>query len=183
MTAKRGLAPSDETSARRLILDFYRREHRALRQYLSQRLGSEDEAEDVAQQVYERLLGEPAPERIRNPKAFIYRAARNLAIDALRRRRLRGDDEIEADFDANDLPADDGGPEELAECVLTVERLLAVIAELPPKCRSAFLYYKFEERDYPEIARRLAVSESMVRKYVLRALVYCRARLEQTAES
>lgn len=159
-------------------MEFYRQQHRALISFLQSKLGSEQEAHDVAQQTYERLLNNSKTEAVNNPRAFVFRVARNLAIDHLRQRKVRGDDEV-GDFDGSELVSPAISPDERVDYELTVAMVRIFISELPPKCRSAFLYYKFEERDYAEIAGLLGVSESMVRKYVLRAMAYCRQRLEQ----
>ena len=161
-----------------LVVEFYRQQHQALINFLQSKLGSTQEAYDVAQETYERLLNNDKTALINNPKAFVFRMASNLAIDRIRQRKIRGDDEV-GDFDAADLVSPILPPDEQIEIELTVAMVRMFIAELPPKCRSAFLYYKFEERDYSEIAGMLGVSESMIRKYVIRAVVYCRERLDQ----
>lgn len=163
---------------RNLVVEFYNQQHQALLSFLQSRLGSVQEAHDVAQQTYERLLSHNNAARINNPKAFVFRIARNLAIDHIRQRKTRGDDEV-GEFDTNELAGSGPSPEERADYELTVAMVRIFISELPPKCRSAFLYYKFEERDYAEIAEILGVTESMIRKYVLRAITYCRERLDQ----
>jgi RNA polymerase sigma-70 factor (ECF subfamily) len=160
-----------------LVAELYRQQHQALINFLKRKLGSVQEAHDVAQQAYERLL-QNTTTGIDNPRAFIFKVANNIAIDYLRQRKLRGDDEA-GDFVSEDLVSPSLSPDARADYELTVAMVRLFISELPPKCRSAFLYYKFEERDYKEIAGLLGVTESMVRKYVIRAMSYCRQRLDQ----
>jgi RNA polymerase sigma-70 factor (ECF subfamily) len=164
-----------------LVVEFYQQQHKALVNFLQSKLGSTQEALDVAQQTYERLLNNDKTQGINNPRAFVYRVANNLAIDHLRQRKVRGDDEV-GDFDGNELISPTLSPEEQVDNELMVAMVRLFITELPPKCRSAFLHYKFEEREYADIAAKLGVSESMVRKYVLRAVAYCRQRLDQCME-
>jgi RNA polymerase sigma-70 factor (ECF subfamily) len=161
-----------------LVAEFYRQQHQALIGFLQRKLGSLQEAHDVAQQTYERLLNKNLATEINNPRAFVFKVANNIAIDHLRQRKMRGDDEV-SDFSGDELTSETASPESLADYELTVAMLRLFISELPPKCRSAFLYYKFEERDYKEIAQILNITESMVRKYVIRAMGYCRERLDQ----
>jgi RNA polymerase sigma-70 factor (ECF subfamily) len=161
-----------------LVVQFYQQQHQALINYLQSKLGSPQEANDVAQETYERLLNNEQTAVINNPKAFVFRIASNLAIDRIRQRKMRGDDEV-GDFDENELISPMLSPDEQIDNELMVAMVRMFISELPAKCRSAFLYYKFEERDYTEIAEMLGVSESMIRKYVLRAVAYCRERLDQ----
>ena len=44
---------------------------------------------DVAQEAYVCMLCLEHPEEIRHPRAFLYRTASNLAVDSLRRERVR----------------------------------------------------------------------------------------------
>ncbi len=161
-----------------LVTEFYRQQHQALIKFLHRKLGSLQEAYDVAQQTYERLLNNDKARQINNPRAFVFRVANNIAIDHIRRRKVRGESDP-VEYDINE-PVDSGlSPDDRVDYELTIAMVRMFITELPPKCRSAFLYYKFEEREYKEIAQLLGLSESMVRKYVLRAIAYCRRRLDQ----
>jgi RNA polymerase sigma-70 factor (ECF subfamily) len=57
-------------------------------------------------------------------------------------------------------------------------RLQRIIAAMPPKCREAFVLNQFYGEDFAVVARELSISESMVRKYIARALAACRAQLD-----
>lgn len=127
------------------------------------------------------MLNNGKTETINNPRAFVFRVANNLAIDYLRQRKVRGDDEV-GEFDSGELISPSLSPDEQVDNELMIALAREFITELPPKCRSAFLHYKFEEREYSDIAEVLGLSESMVRKYVLRAMAYCRERLDQCLE-
>ena len=88
-----------------LVVEFYQQQHQALISFLKSRLGSMQEACDVAQETYERLLSNDKTPVINNPRAFVFRVANNLAIDRIRQRKIRGDDEV-GDFDGSDLVQD-----------------------------------------------------------------------------
>ena len=61
---------------------------------------SVDVAEDVTQDVFVKLFTSPPDSSVRSPRAWIFRMARNLAIDALRKRKHTDiDDESLADSD------------------------------------------------------------------------------------
>jgi len=103
-------------------------------------------------------------------------SARNLATDILRGRTVRHEGssgEIERIEDTT--PSAERGL--LAQ--QDIDLILKILSELPEKCRQAFILYKFDELGYPEIARSMGVSESMIRKHVLRAVAYCAMRLDQ----
>lgn len=168
-------------TSKSLVVEFYQQQHQALIYFLQSKLGSVQEAHDVAQETYERLLSNDKTQAINNPRAFVFRVANNLATDYMRQRKVRGYEEV-GDFDGNEIISPNPSPDEQLENELMVGLAIRFIAELPPKCRLAFLHYKFEEREYADIADVLGVSESMVRKYVLRAMTYCRERLDQCGE-
>ena len=71
--------------------------------------------------------------------------------------------------------------EEPEVLTLSRERLHLVrsyLEELPERMRCAFLLFRVEEMSQEDIARRLNVTERMVRNYITRALLHCRLRLD-----
>jgi RNA polymerase sigma-70 factor (ECF subfamily) len=53
----------------------------------------------------------------------------------------------------------------------------AVLLELPPKCRQAFLLVRLEELSHREAAAEMGISQTMVRKYLARAVLHIQARV------
>jgi RNA polymerase sigma-70 factor (ECF subfamily) len=60
-----------------------------------------------------------------------------------------------------------------------MERLMRLVSALPENCRRAFVLNRLHGMSFPEIARELKVSERSARAYLVRALLYCRARLDE----
>ena len=58
----------------------------------------------------------------------------------------------------------------LSEQLAQAGQVLAAIKGLPPRTREAFIFHRFEEMTYPEIARRLGVSISAVKQLIARAI-------------
>ncbi len=56
---------------------------------------SREIAEDITQEVFVRLYVSPPPPSIENPRAWIFRMARNLAIDAWRKKQSADIEDIE----------------------------------------------------------------------------------------
>jgi RNA polymerase sigma-70 factor (ECF subfamily) len=152
----------------RLYLDH----NAALLRFLASRLGSHQEAKEIAQEAYVRLLSLHTPGAISYLRAFLYKTASNLALDRLRNRGRHGRlDEAYAASEALNFPAP---PEEQTATAQEIERLRHALAELPPKCRKAFLLHKFHNLTMVEVARELQVTDRMVRLYMTRALLHCR---------
>lgn len=61
-------------------------------------VGSRAEAEDIMQDLFLRLYRSSPPEKIRNPRAYVFMTARNMAIDSVRKPECAGlDDELPCD--------------------------------------------------------------------------------------
>jgi DNA-directed RNA polymerase specialized sigma24 family protein len=49
---------------------------------------------------------------------------------------------------------------------------------MPAKCRAAFVMSQINGLDAATIASHLGITDSMVRKYVVRALLHCREQMD-----
>lgn len=164
--------PAEAAELRRRLAELFREHHDRLVRFLTLRLNSRAEAQEAAQEAYVRLLQRPALRLDDNFRALLYVTARNLAIDRLRERGRRNVRDTWSDEDVRTPERILAGKQQLGQIEL-------LIAELPPKCQYAFIRYKFYGAEYAEIATELGLTESMVRKYVLRALAHCASRLDR----
>lgn len=158
-----------------LVERLFREHNEALIRFLLTRLRSYQEAREVAQEAYVRLLSLHEPGAVSYLRAFLYKTAANLATD-----RLRREDVHER---ATELPlfrefADMLSPERHVAGAQEIQRLERLLDELPPKCRRAFVLSRFYGMDFPSVAREMGLKERMVRTYVVRALLYCRTRFD-----
>ena len=174
-------APFESTPA--AVAQLFREHNRALVGYLTARLGSLQEAKEVAQEAYVRLLqlqerGTPGLLR-----AYLFKTAANLAIDRLRHRRVRRRAEEQPEL-FEDLTAARNESDDPARQLLAREqadRILGLLQELPIKCQQVINLHRLEGVPQHEVAARLGFSERMVRRYVTYAMVYCHLRLEGMA--
>jgi RNA polymerase sigma factor (sigma-70 family) len=165
---------SPERSA--VIERLFREHNEALIRFLRPRLRSKAEAREVAQEAYVRLLSLDKPGAVSYLRAFLFKTAANLAVDRLRHEQALAR--------AADAPLfhefiDSRTPERQLAASQAIQRLERLIAALPAKCREAFLLNRVEGQDFAAIARRMNLSERMVRTYVVRALLHCRTRLDE----
>ena len=159
-----------------LIERLFREHNEALVRFLLARLRSRQAALEVAQEAYVRLLSLDQPGAVSYLRSFLFKTAANLAVDRLRR------DDVHAR--ATETPlfrefTDDRTPERAAAGAQEIQRLVELLSDLPPKCREAFILNRFHGLDFPAIAAEMKLSERMVRIYVVRALLFCRAQLER----
>ncbi len=160
------------------IAHLFQEHNRALIGYLRARLRSEQEAKEVAQEAYVRLLQLQKPGTPGLFRAYLFKTATNIAIDRLRHRRVQQRAEQAELFEAlsESSSADDPAAQLLAR--ERTQQLLRCLEELPARCRPVFQMHRLEGLDQCAVAERAGVSERMVRRYVSYALVYCRLRLD-----
>jgi RNA polymerase sigma factor (sigma-70 family) len=148
-----------------------------LERVLTQRLGCRQTAQDVAQDLYFKIyrIAEKFPTHD-DARRYLLRMAINAAID---HHRIEG---RRAELLAGIAELFDD-PRDVIEDAVVAKDLMNVVedalCELPAKCRDVLYMSRIEGMTHAEIARKLRVSQSLVEKYAVRALVHCRARLLQ----
>ena len=167
--------PGTQTRASALS-SLFREHNRTLVRFINARLRNEQEANEIAQEAYVRMLQlDRCPGTASFMRHYLFRVAENLAVDRIRQRYARSRLDRLTSFD-------DLFQEALAErTVLAGEELAllrAAVAELPEKYGEAFRLVKLEDQSFPQAAHTMQLSERMVRKYITRALIYIRLRRE-----
>jgi RNA polymerase sigma factor (sigma-70 family) len=167
--------PAGSSHAQR-ISRLFSEHNDSLIQFLATRLRSVQEAKEVAQEAYVRLLSLEDSGAVSFLRAFLFKTAANLAVDRIRsRNRQRQALDAGLGDEAREAPPT---PDREAATAQEVEIVRRLIGELPPKCRRAFLLHRVHGAEFSEIAKEMGLSERMVRHYVLRAVLYCRAGLD-----
>lgn len=154
---------------------LFREHNQSLVRFLANRLSSNAEAKEVAQEAYVRLLQLDQPKAIGFLRAFLFKTASNIATDHLRRRRVARAAHATDPFD---FDVDRLSPEDHASSAEELEIVSRCLRDLAPRCRQAVLLSRVDGKGSSEIASELGVSTRMVRKYLTEALVLIRGRLE-----
>ncbi len=158
------------------ILEAYLENEKALKRFLRRFIRSREGADDLAQEAFLRAFAAESAHSIQSPKAFLFKVARNLALNELARQSSvaiepLGDFEgLEVLEDSRQAPVDDAvdGRERI--------RMLArAIAALPPQCAKVFILRKMQGLSQKEIAARLNISVRTVENHVALGLVRCKA--------
>lgn len=154
-----------------------RRHHAELMRILRARLRSEEDAADVAQEAYTRLMRYAGDEPESSLRPLLFRIADNLLTD--RWRRKQSHPEVQAFDDMLEAPsiAVEATQERFVEHHERMQMFKRVVLALPPKCRRVFLLSRIQGRSHPEIARMCCISVKMVEKHITRALAECRAQV------
>ena len=148
------------------------------------RRGASDEAEDMVQETYLRLLRahQCQGDAIANPEAYLFTVALNLAREQAARRRwsLLPIEEIE---NITTMLAAEESVEGVAERAQRRQRLQELLGTLPEHTRAVLVMQYRDGLSYKQIAERMGVSSHMVKKHVVRGLSVCRRALADTAEA
>lgn len=129
-----------------------------------------DEAEDLVQEAFVRLLTYiDKGERVLEPEAFVARAALNLSVDRSRRERTHLYERRAIEDLA--LPALTANPEQEFESQECVQRVQAILdSQVGERARRVFFLHCFEGLTYDEIAKQISMSRRTVEKDLAKAI-------------
>ena len=133
------------------------------------------EIEDIVQETYLRICQVDDEDRIRSPQSFMYRTARNLALDHVKRAESRLSDSI-GEADQFSTVISDRLRDQTFEQVCSDERFSLfcdAVRCLPPQCQRVFVLKKVFGYSQREIAETLKLSESTVEKHISMGINRC----------
>jgi len=152
-----------------VIEALYTGHHQWLQRWLQSRLGDRHCAEDLAHDTFIRLLSRPEAFPT-GSRALLVTVARRVLFNHWRRKAL--EDAWLAAL-ASLPPAHQPDPERrqiLFETLVEIDRLLD---GLPARVRQAFLLTQLDGLGHAEVASRLGLSITTVKRHLLRAMAHC----------
>jgi RNA polymerase sigma factor (sigma-70 family) len=164
-------SPATETA--RWFANEVRSHDAALRSYLHGAFPSmRTEVEDVIQESYLRTWKARAAQPIVSARAFLFRVARNLALDAVRHNQASPIDRVRH-LEGLSVLEDKPDAAEAASRHERVCLLADAIAQLPGRCREIFILHKIKQFSRREVATQLGLSERTVEVQTARAVRRC----------
>jgi RNA polymerase sigma-70 factor (ECF subfamily) len=132
-------------------------------------------AEDLVLELFAHLWGRrnhSVPRTI--DRGYLYRSARNRALDYLRRQRVASSwiDRMSREIDE---PED--MPDDVLECRELAAAAARAVAELPEQRRRIFVLCRYHDLSYAEVGERLGISPRTVNTQMTRALKSLRIKL------
>jgi len=150
-----------------------------LRRFLLARVRNAFDVPDIIQEVYLRMLRVPNVESIRSPEAYLFTVAQHVAQQhTMRQSAMKPSVELTRMLNAPHAasPADPVLELDAQECL---ENLQGTLDALSPKARATFMLHRRDGLSFDEIATKLDISRAMVKKYLTKALMQFRLRLEK----
>lgn len=165
-------------SANSRLTEWFHQLHVPLRRFIARRSVASADLEDVAQEVFLRLLRYDRAELIEDPRSYLFKIAANVASEWSMRARHRLphaaawlDDLIdEANVaDEVDIAQRDG-------------EFRRALAALSPRAREVMRLHFSEGLTHEAIANQLQLSQRMVKREIINACAGLRMRLSRVSE-
>lgn len=152
---------------------------RALKRFIGRFLRNRQDIEDVAQETFLRAYS--TGRDIEQPKSFLFRIARNTALNQIARKSNQVTDYLE-DSGLMDVIGESTSEEEVAAAQVLGLHCEAV-ASLPLQCRRVYLMRKVYGMTHKEIAERLGIAVSTVEKHLIKAVADCDRYVRERVDS
>ena len=158
--------------AARQIDGLFRSQAPLLLQFLRRRTKRHEDAADILQEVFLRLIRLVSFEAIPvNPEAYLQQIANNLLRDRSRRQRTRCE-ALHEPVDEQSIVDDTAGPADLLEVQDMLRVYETALAKLRPKTREIFLLHRRDDLTYAQIAIEAGLSVSGVEKHMMKAIAH-----------
>jgi RNA polymerase sigma factor (sigma-70 family) len=170
------------------IVQTIKKYSRQLFGFIRQRVSSDEDAEDILQDVWYQLSSQPEVEAIEQIGSWLYRVARNRIVDGYRKQRPErledyGYEDEEGEIYFKDLLlADDGTPETEYLRELFWQQLMDALDELPENQRQVFVWNELEDETFQQIADRTGENIKTLISRKRYAVQHLRHRLESLYE-
>lgn len=182
MTNALTLSPAQQQE---VITQAVRAERRKLLDFIRRRVPSEQDAEDILQDVFYQFANSVQDGVITQTTAWLYRVAGNRIIDWYRKKKTENFSHVnarsagdESDFDIEEMIFDlEDGPEAMFERELIWEQITEALDELPPEQREAFVQQELEGRSFREMADETGTPINTLISRKRYAVLYLREKL------
>jgi RNA polymerase sigma factor (sigma-70 family) len=154
--------------------------------FIRGKVDSDQDAEDILQDVWYQFTNVMSAEPIQQTSAWLFRVARNRIIDQYRKQKPAslevemGSGEEEGGFPFRELLlSDDASPEFLQLREFFWEELFSALDELPEDQRQVFIWNELEEISFNEISEMTGEKINTLISRKRYAVLHLRKRLEQ----
>lgn len=168
MVASGNMAKADKSTSK-IFGAFLKHEH-ALKSFISRFVYRAHDIEDISQEAFARAFKAETKTDIRNPRAFLFRTAKNIALNELTRKSNTLTDYIEENC-SEDVLSRERAADEQVDLNQRYRVFCQAVASLPAQCQRVFVMRKVYGFSHKEISKALGISTSTVEKHVATGLL------------
>lgn len=150
----------------------YARYRSSLKRFIGRFMRTPPDIEDIAQEAFLRAYAVERKRPIEQPKSFLFRIAKHVALSELARKSRQITDYIEDSVDSTVIHTVSSAEEEIS-ARQTLGLHCEAVAELPPQCRQVYLLRKVHGLSHKEISEQLGIAVSTVEKHLIKAVEQC----------
>jgi RNA polymerase sigma factor (sigma-70 family) len=156
-----------------------------LKRFIRPRVSSDADAEDVLQDVWQKLVATLEDGPVEQIWAWLYTVARNRIIDRYRKPQMASLDALAAEMGLDEgglvdfFLRDEKTPEKEYLRALFWEQLHAALADLPPEQREVFVWHELDGLSFEEMAERTGENLNTLLSRKRYAVQHLRKRFER----
>jgi RNA polymerase sigma-70 factor (ECF subfamily) len=169
--AKDNNAPNAESPLVGFGVSAFKHYRRELHRYLMRRLRKPQDVDDLAQEVYLRLLRHDESKCVHKPLAYLYGIASHVVAD-YRIGEEHDREHLMFDSDSEENWTEEPAsvlPDDMADRLNLQQQLERALSQLPPTHAAVLLAHKRDGLSYEEVAEKLHLSIHTVEKYLTQA--------------
>lgn len=154
------------------LLRVFENHRTALKRFIARYLNNHHDIEDVAQESFLRAYRAGFDTDVRDPKSYLFRIAKNVAVSQLRLKSRQITDYIEDQSTSSVLTEEFT----LEDEVMAQQRLgvhCEAVASLPVQCRRVYIMRKVYGMSHREIAERMGIAVKTVEKHLYKGVERC----------
>lgn len=127
------------------------------------------EIDDVVQETCCRILSMASLDAIRDPKPFVFRAAKNIVLDRIKRDAVVRIDTM-ANLDELDIADTAPTPERVVFARSELSWVIGLVAKLPDRCKSVFRARRIQGMSQQETADALGLTDGVVEHEMMKGM-------------
>jgi RNA polymerase sigma-70 factor (ECF subfamily) len=182
VTLKSSSPADSKAEASTPVCEAYARHESSLKRFIGRFFRSTPDIEDIAQEAFLRAYAVERNRPIEQPKSFLFRIAKHVALSQLTRKARQITDYIE-DFDDSTVIQLESSAEDEVSAGQILGLHCEAVAELSPQCRQVYLLRKVHGFSHKEIAEQLGIAVSTVEKHLIKAVEECDRYVRERAEA
>ena len=143
-----------------------------LKRFIARFMRNTADVDDITQETFLRAFSVERGREIEQPKSFLFRIAKHIALTQLTQKSRQITSYIE-DFEGSEVIGVAGSTEDEVIGRETLGVHCEAVATLPPQCRQVYLLRKVHGLSHKEIAAHLGIAVSTVEKHLIKGVELC----------